>query len=70
MCGLGSDVTLGCVDFGTCGLGDVDLGTMWTLGHVGLGTCGIGELWTWRHLDSRKSLLAIAVTGPSILGLA
>ena len=29
-CGLGDDV-----DFGTCGLEDIHLGTMWTLGRVG-----------------------------------
>ena len=46
-CELGNDV-----DFGTYGLGDADLETMWTLGRVGLGgvdlgSSDLGDVWTW-----------------------
>ena len=54
--------TLRHVDSGTCGLKDMDLGTMWTLGCVGLWTHGIGELRTQSRVDlvvPRKSLSAV-----------
>ena len=46
--GLGDDV-----DFGTCGLKDMDLGTMWPLkcvwdrGRMELGSCGLRDMCTW-----------------------
>ena len=46
MCGLGSDVTLGCVDLRTWTWGQCGLWDMWDHGHVELGSCRLGDIWT------------------------